>query len=61
MATHFLKDIPRWPKHVPPICIYYDSQFAIGRTQNNKYDGKSRHIRRKHNTIRQLLLTGLSL
>ena len=21
---HFLEDIPRWPKAVPPICIYCD-------------------------------------
>ena len=54
---HFLKDIPRWPKHVPPICIHCDSQSAIGRAQNSMYIGKSRHIRRRHNTIGQLLLT----
>ena len=54
---HFLKDIPRWPKPVPPICIHCDSQSAIGRAQNSMYIGKSRHIRRRHNTIRQLLLT----
>ena len=22
---HFLEDIPRWPRHVPPICIHFDS------------------------------------
>ena len=54
---HFLEDIPRWPKPVPPMCIHCDSQFAIGRTQNNMYNSKSRHIRRIHNTIRQLLST----
>ena len=42
-----------------PICIYYDSQSAIGRTQNSMYNGKSRHIRHKNNTIRQLLSTGV--
>ena len=25
----FLEDIPRWPKHVPAICIHCDSQSAI--------------------------------
>ena len=28
---HFLEDIPKWQKHVPPICIHCDSQSAIGR------------------------------
>ena len=53
---HFL-DIPRWPKPMPQICIHCDNQFYIGRAQNNMYNGKSRHIRHRHNTIRQLLLT----
>ena len=42
---------------MPPICIHCDSQSAIGKAQNNMYNGKYRHIRRKHNTIRQLLST----
>ena len=56
---HFLKDIPRWPKSVPPICIHCDNQSAIGRAQNNMYNGKSRHIHRRHNTIRQQLSVGV--
>ena len=56
---HFLKDISRWPKSVPPIGIHCDSQSAIGRAQSSMYYGKSRHIRHKHNTIRQLLSTGI--
>ena len=51
----FLKDIPIWPKPVPTICIYCDSQSAIGRAQNDMYNDKSRHIRHRHNTVRQLL------
>ena len=54
---HFLEDIPRWPKPVPPICIHCDSQSAIGRAQNSMYNGKSRHIYRRHNTIKQQLST----
>ena len=42
---------------MPPICIHYDSQYPIGRAQNNMYNGRSKHIRRRHNTIRQLLST----
>ena len=55
--SHFLEDIPRWLKHVPSIYIQCDSQSAIRRTQNNMYNGKSRLIRRRHNTIKQLLST----
>ena len=56
---YFLEDIPKWSKPVSPICIHYDSQFAIGRAQNIMYNGKSRHILHRHNTIRQLLSTGV--
>ena len=52
-------DIPFWPKHVGLICIHCDSQAAIGRTWSVMYNEKSRHIRRRHNTIRQLLSTGI--
>ena len=31
------------------------SQSAIGRTHRNTYNDKSRHICRRHNTIKQLL------
>ena len=42
---------------MPPICIHCDSQSAIGIAQNSMYNGKSRHIRRRHNTIKQQLST----
>ena len=54
---HFQEDIPKWLKPVPPICIHYDSQSAIGREKNSMYNGKSRHICHRHNTIRELLST----
>ena len=41
---------------MPGICIHCDSPSAIGRAQNHMYNGKSRHIRRRHNYVRQLLL-----
>ena len=56
---HFLEDIPEWSKPVLAICIHCDNQSAIGRAQSTMYNGKSRHIRRRHNTIRQLLSTGI--
>ena len=55
----FINDISRWSKPMPPIRIHCDSQYAIGRAQNSMYNGKSRHIRRRHNTIRQLLSIGV--
>ena len=47
------------PKPVLAICIHCDSQFPTGRAQNHMYNGKSRHIRRRHNTERQLLSNGI--
>ncbi|CAM8953855.1 unnamed protein product [Rhodiola kirilowii] len=56
---NFVEDIPEWKNLVPPICLYCDNQSTIGRAQNVMYNGKSRHIRRRHNTIRQLLSSGV--
>ena len=42
---------------MPPICIHCDSQYVIGKAQNSMYNGKSKHIRRRHDTITQLLST----
>ncbi|PHT92931.1 hypothetical protein T459_00813 [Capsicum annuum] len=52
---NFLEDIPYWPKPVAPVCIHCDSQAVIGRAGSMMYNGKSRHIRRRHNTVRKLL------
>ena len=41
------------------ICIHCDSQSAIGRAQSHIYNSKSRHIHRRHNTVRQLLSNGI--
>ena len=56
---HFIEDIPRWPKPVSAISIHYDSQSSIGRAHNIMYNGKSRYIRQRHNTVRQLISTGV--
>ncbi|PHT62014.1 hypothetical protein T459_34130 [Capsicum annuum] len=56
---NFLEDIPYWPKPVAPVCIHCDSQAAIGRARSMLYNGKSRHIRRRHNTVRELLSGGI--
>ena len=39
---------------MPVICIHRDNQAAIFRAQNFIYNGKSKHIRHRHNTIKQL-------
>lgn len=56
---NFLEDIPNWPKPVLAICTHCDNQVTIGRAQTNMYNGKSRHIRRRHNIVRQLLSSGI--
>ncbi|PHU25235.1 hypothetical protein BC332_03567 [Capsicum chinense] len=59
LLRNFLKDIPYWPKPVAPVCIRCDSQAAIGRAGSMMYNGKSRHIRWRHNTVRELLSNGI--
>ena len=56
---NFLEDILFWPKPIAPICIHCDSQAAIGRAEIIMYNDKSRHIRRRHNSVRQLLSSGI--
>ncbi|KAF3616918.1 putative glucan endo-1,3-beta-glucosidase A-like [Capsicum annuum] len=56
---NFLEDISYWTKLVTPVCIHCDSQAAIGRAGSMMYNGKSRYIRRRHNTIRELLSNGI--
>lgn len=54
-----MEDISKLTKLVPPICIHCDSRSAIGGAKSVMSNGKSRHIRRRHNTIRQLLSTSV--
>ena len=44
---------------MPAICIHCDNQAAIFRAQNFIYNDKSRHIRRRHNIVKQLLSNGI--
>ncbi|GKB16580.1 retrovirus-related pol polyprotein from transposon TNT 1-94 [Tanacetum coccineum] len=55
----FLEGIPLWPKSVIAMCIHCDSMAALTRAKNQIYNGKSRHIRRRHNTIKDLLRNGI--
>ncbi|KAD1248158.1 hypothetical protein E3N88_43100 [Mikania micrantha] len=54
----FVEYVPSWPKPMSAICIHCDCQSAIGRAQSAMYNGKSRHIRGRYNTIQQLLSMG---
>ena len=56
---NFLEDIPVWPKPVTAICIHCDSMAAQDRAKSNIYNGNSRHIKRRLNTIKQLLSSGV--
>ncbi|PHT65552.1 hypothetical protein T459_29977 [Capsicum annuum] len=56
---NFLEDIPYCPKPVAPICIHCDIQAAIGRAGSMMYNGKSCHIRWRHNIVRKLLSSGI--
>ena len=47
----FVEDIPCWLKLVPLICIHCAGQLAIGRAQSHMYNGMSKHICRRHNSI----------
>ena len=44
---------------MPAICIHCDSMSAMGRAQSHMHNGKFRHIRRRHNTVKHLLSSGL--
>ncbi|KAF3682406.1 hypothetical protein FXO38_01302 [Capsicum annuum] len=59
MAIKFLERYYYYAKPVALVCIHYDSQAAIGRAGSMMYNGKSRHIRWRHNTIRELLCSGI--
>ena len=56
---NFLEDIPLWPKPVTAIVVHCDCNAASSVAKNAVYNGKSRHIRRRHNTIKQLLSSGV--
>uniref|UniRef100_A0A2N9HRF5 Uncharacterized protein n=1 Tax=Fagus sylvatica TaxID=28930 RepID=A0A2N9HRF5_FAGSY len=54
-----LADIPLWTKPATSISLHCDSQAAIGRAKNKLYNGKQRHMRLRHNIVRQLINNGV--
>ena len=52
---NLLVDIPLWDRTQTSVSIHCDCQAAIARAKNKIYNGKSRHIRLRHNIVRQLI------
>ena len=44
-----------WLKLVTTTCVHCDCNIASSVANNVVYNGKSRHIKRRHNTIKQFL------
>ena len=57
--TNFLADIPLGSKPISSVSIHCDNQSAIATAKNKTFNGKSRHIRLRHNIIKQLLKIGV--
>jgi len=53
-----LAKIPLWEKLLPYMLIHCDSTASITMIVSHFYKGKRRQIRRKHNTINELLSNG---
>ena len=56
---NLLADIPKWDKPLPLISLHCDSQAAITYARNKIYNGKKRHVRLRHNIVRQLISNGV--
>ena len=51
---NFLVSIPLGTKPTPSVSIHCDSQSAIAIAKNTSYNGKNRHVRLRHNVVKQL-------
>ena len=54
---NFLADIPLGSKPISSVSIHCDNKSAIANAKNKTFNGKNRHIRLRHNIIKQLLKT----
>ena len=54
-----LADLPLWGRKAPSISLHCDSQSAISVANNNAYNGKKRHIRIRHESVRDLITNGV--
>ena len=46
-----LVDLPLYTNPISHVCIHCDCQAAIARAKSKIYNGKSRHIRLRHNIV----------
>ena len=58
MAVKLIRDVPLWGSTVP-VSLHCDSQAAIGIAKNYAYNGKRRHIRIRHEAVKELLKNGI--
>ena len=56
---NLLANIPLWGKPTPSVPIHCDSQAAIAVTKYSVYNGKKRHIRVRHESVRQFIVNGV--
>lgn len=54
-----LADVPLWGKPAPSVSVLCDNQTAIAVAKNSAYNGKRRHIRLRHNVVRNLIKNGV--
>ncbi|XP_071912216.1 uncharacterized protein [Coffea arabica] len=56
---NFLANIPPIKELLPPVSIHCDCQAAIAIAKNKSYNCKSRHMRLRHDVVKQLLGDGI--
>ncbi|KAK9046340.1 hypothetical protein V6N11_052232 [Hibiscus sabdariffa] len=56
---NLLAEIPLWGRPTPPVSLLCDSQAAISIAKNQAYNGKKRHIRIRHESVRHLIRNGV--
>ncbi|XP_075074780.1 uncharacterized protein LOC142162334 [Nicotiana tabacum] len=56
---NLLADMPLWRRQASLVSLHCDSQAAIGIAKNIVYNEKRRHIRIRHDTVKQLLKYGI--
>ena len=56
---NFLADILLGIKPTPSLSMHCDCKSAIAIAKNKAFNGKNRHIRLRHNVVKQLLKDGI--
>ena len=56
---NLLANIPLWTRPTPHVSMCCDNQVAIAKVKSKIFNEKNRHIRLRHNIVRQLFETGV--